>query len=511
LRTSLVEAGSPWNKGRDSDYYYEQLHPEDDLPVITTNNQEFAVNSGDPLILPCPIHNLGHFTLIWRRGGQILWVLQDRGNGPFVQSVSRDPRVSRNGTSLSIKGVLPDDENTYTCEISTRPPRSISHTLTVRVPPTIYPANNRSIMTIKMGDPAYLRCIVSGNPPPTVTWTKEIPGKPPLRMAEGVNYTITGSRPEDNGVYKCTADNGAVSAVHAFINLQVMYPPKVRVENEEVYGGVAYDAILACYVYAVPTPQVKWYRDNGAPVDPMRLSMAFDANKRYSLQFDKVQLEDFGYYTCNASNYMGNSSGLLRLTGRPKPVRYFSRSQGDKDTEYTLVWEAESYSPVLTYTIAYRNETDAAEQWVNFTVPGTTSSSFYHSKSHTFTDLKPGATYYVQISAKNEFGSSDVNETFAFTTYDPVSEAGGVTESQAPPLSEEDAVTVESPISNVEIDDTLLEVQEEEIFKSKETPSAAENSAISDGASETFGLTPQERRAQMVALVTAISLSSFFC
>ena len=42
---------------------------------------------------------------------------------------------------------------------------------------------------------------------------------------------------------------------------------------------------------------------------------------RYSLQFDMVTLEDFGVYTCNATNYMGNSSAVIHLTGRPKPVR----------------------------------------------------------------------------------------------------------------------------------------------------------------------------------------------
>ncbi|XP_068203282.1 protein amalgam-like isoform X2 [Palaemon carinicauda] len=531
MGSSLGQVGSPWHTGAESDYYYEQLHPEDDLPVITTDEQQFAVNLGEPLIIPCPVHNLGQFTLVWRRGNQILWVLQDRGEGSFVQVVSRDPRINRNGTSLIINGVLPDDESIYTCEISTNPPRSISHTLTVKVPPTVYPANNRTSMLIKMGGTANLTCTVTGNPMPKVTWTKEGSTQP---LGEGVALTKTNAKAEDNGIYRCTADNGAGDPVHSSINLQVMHPPDVMVDKSEVYSGVSYDATLACFVNATPRPQVKWYRENGSPVDPLRLRVAYDTiNRKHSLQFDRVRKDDFGYYTCNASNFMGNSSALVRLTGRPKPVRFSSPKLGEKDTKYTLVWEVESYSPVLAYNIAYRNETDSDEKWVNFTVPGTTSSSMYHSKEHTLTDLEPGASYYVQISAKNEFGSSDINETFAFTTFDPVgtdppddllheevipntdqyqdvvSEVGGVTESQAPPLPEVDIATAQSSI--ISPTDNMTEMEEifQEIFKENEIP-PAEKASVSDGTSETFSLTPREKRAQMVALVTAISLSSFF-
>ncbi|XP_064085519.1 brother of CDO-like [Macrobrachium nipponense] len=418
-------------------------------------------------------------------------------------------------------------------------------------------------MMIKMGGTAYLRCVVTGNPLPKVTWTKEGLAQP---LGEGVNLTLTTTRAEDNGIYTCTADNGSGDPVHASINLQVMHPPDVMADKIEVYSGVSYDATLACFVNATPRPQVKWYRENGSPVDPLRLKVAYDTrNKKHSLQFDRVQKGDFGYYTCNASNFMGNSSALVRLTGRPKPVRFSSPKLGDKDTRYTLVWEVESYSPVLAYNIAYRNgpphistfrnhkcdvtcsvvcahngqyfaykETDSDEKWVNFTVPGTSSSSMYHSKEHTFTELEAGASYYVQISARNEFGSSDINETFAFTTLDPVgtdppddllheeevipntdqyqdvvSEVGGVIESQAPPLPEVDIVTAQSPI--ISPTDNLTEMEEifQEIFKGNEIP-PAEKASVSDSTSETFSLTPREKRAQMVALVTAISLSSFF-
>ena len=67
-------------------------------------------------------------------------------------------------------------------------------------------------------------------------------------------------------------------------------------------------------------------------------------------------------------------------------------------------------------TAALPQESDSEDQWVRFTVPSTHSSSILHSRDHTFDNLLPGATYHVQVTATNEFGESDVNETFAFST-----------------------------------------------------------------------------------------------
>ncbi|XP_053644231.2 protein amalgam isoform X1 [Cherax quadricarinatus] len=526
--TDLVfgQPGSPWTTG-DNDYYYDPLNPEDTFPVITSSSRSFSIQQGDSVILPCVVQNLEEYSLIWRHGNQILWVLQHRPDGPIVEAVSQDHRIGLNGTSLMLSRVQWKDAGTYTCELSTQPRRTLNHTLTVRVPPSVYPANNRSEVTIRIGSTVTLGCHASGYPTPTVTWTRKggnLPGP-----AEGANLTVHEAVPEDNGVYKCTATNGVGKPASTSIILQVMHRPKVWAEKEEVYSGVGYEATIACYVEAEPRPQVKFYRLGDIPVDPLRLYKTFDVNNRYSLHFDHVQLSDFGYHTCNASNFIGNSSAIIRLSGRPKPVRFTSLSQGDKENTYTLVWDVESYAPVLAYIIAYRNESDGEDEGIKLTVPGTTSSSIYHSYSHNFTQLEPGATYYVQVTAKNEFGLSDVNETFTFTTFDPagpdspedydaegedslsvinqyedvVSEAVGVSQLQADPTPSMDAAT--SPNTPSIVAANLTEQQQ-----IQKKVSTAEKVHDDSSGAFTFTMTPAERRGQMVALVTAISLSCFF-
>ncbi|XP_045109109.1 protein amalgam-like isoform X6 [Portunus trituberculatus] len=493
----VAQGKSPWSS--ENDYYYDTLNPEHAQPVITSPAQQFLINEGDNVVFPCVVTNLGEYNLIWRHGDKLLWILLEKNGERLEQEMTMgDSRLSLEGTALSLRDVQGEDAGSYTCEISSKPPRTLNHTLDVRVPPAVFPANNRSVVTVKMGSSVTIACLPYGKPRPSITWS--LKGRKLTRAPSGNRLVVTNAQPEDNGMYTCTADNGAPTTAKAVITLQVMFPPKVRVEEEEVITGVSYSATLACFVEAEPMAKVNWYRKGDIPVDPLRLVKKMDVRRRYSLQFDMVTLEDFGVYTCNATNYMGNSSAVIHLTGRPKPVRYFSSPQGDENTTYTLVWDVESYAPVLTYTISYGNESDPEDQWVNLMVPGTSSSSSLHSSSHTFDNLQPGATYNVQVTATNEFGESDVNETFAFSTLREETDEEEEP-SQVTPIK--DAATV----GTTDGEGAKPTLQEPQVIH--DGVATAESSASAqDSAAPT--LTPAERRTQMGAFLTAIILSCFF-
>ncbi|XP_045109106.1 protein amalgam-like isoform X3 [Portunus trituberculatus] len=522
----VAQGKSPWSS--ENDYYYDTLNPEHAQPVITSPAQQFLINEGDNVVFPCVVTNLGEYNLIWRHGDKLLWILLEKNGERLEQEMTMgDSRLSLEGTALSLRDVQGEDAGSYTCEISSKPPRTLNHTLDVRVPPAVFPANNRSVVTVKMGSSVTIACLPYGKPRPSITWS--LKGRKLTRAPSGNRLVVTNAQPEDNGMYTCTADNGAPTTAKAVITLQVMFPPKVRVEEEEVITGVSYSATLACFVEAEPMAKVNWYRKGDIPVDPLRLVKKMDVRRRYSLQFDMVTLEDFGVYTCNATNYMGNSSAVIHLTGRPKPVRYFSSPQGDENTTYTLVWDVESYAPVLTYTISYGNESDPEDQWVNLMVPGTSSSSSLHSSSHTFDNLQPGATYNVQVTATNEFGESDVNETFAFST---LREAGNISpegdkptgdQHPHPPshqsqdvVSETDEEEEPSQVTPIKDAATVGTTDGEGAKPTLQEPqvihdgvATAESSASAqDSAAPT--LTPAERRTQMGAFLTAIILSCFF-
>ncbi|KAK3878437.1 hypothetical protein Pcinc_017021 [Petrolisthes cinctipes] len=124
----------PWRQNRDHDYYYDPLHPEDDLPSITTpiTHTKHLVRQNENVILPCAVEKLGAFSLTWQHEDNILWILQEREDGPYVMHVENDPDVSRAGSSLSLSNVTSEDSGNYTCQVNTQPPRSLTHTLQVR-------------------------------------------------------------------------------------------------------------------------------------------------------------------------------------------------------------------------------------------------------------------------------------------------------------------------------------------------------------------------------------------
>ncbi|XP_063591836.1 uncharacterized protein LOC134768923 [Penaeus indicus] len=193
--------------------------------------------------------------------------------------------------------------------------------------------------------------------------------------------------------------------------------------------------------------------------------------------------------------------------------KYVSPHQGDMETNYTLIWEVESIS-LLATTFAIANainvaifiaimitittisittianaivitvaigiaititiittsspsDTDEEDQRITFTVPGTTSSTKYHSMSHTFTDLEPGSAYHARVVARNEYGRGEANESFAFTTLDS---AGTDSPTYAQPSEEESAEekkTLEDNVSEAIEDVVSKEIQKTSVAASE--------------------------------------------
>ncbi|XP_076067251.1 neural cell adhesion molecule 1-like isoform X2 [Oratosquilla oratoria] len=597
LLFGLVDDGesTPWLQHNDN-HDYDPLTPHDLLPAITTKPLHFEVNLGSNVTFPCDIQNLADKSVTWRRGEEILWLMQKKPEGTVLrQAVDKDARLHiQQGTMLELRQVRSQDQGNYTCEVSSGTSHStVTHHLTVRAPPSVEATYGHSVIREREGDAATLACTATGQPTPTITWSKKngvLPQSVVSSSSAGPTLTIHSTRKEDAGVYVCTASNSVGADDQAYVELLVMHAPEIHPRERVVYSGVGYDAVLSCVVQAYPQASVKWFR-KGAPADPMRLTFSMKSSKEksflqhlysvpvwYSLYANRVLKEDFGVYTCNASNYMGNDSAAVELTGRPSPVQIVSLPDSEYDTMYKVVWEVESYAPILNFILSYRNLTDGEDAWFNLTVPGASSpSSMYLSQSYTLESLDSGAEYAVIIWARNEFGFSEPSDVFQFRTMEitgsteapddvvdlPEHQEQGDQGLQKSKEEEEEKEEAEEDVAvedgeeekwhseekgqerrrnstdgatgapgGDEVESSVKEEEEEsliapQVLNDMGTPSDAgqpgeqakggAEAAKLDETSSTGGagggavlMTPREKRAQMTALVTAISLSTFF-
>lgn len=124
---------------------------------------------------------------------------------------------------------------------------------------------------------ATFECVASGNPPPSVFWTKE--GSQMLMFPDNsyghIHVTtqgtlqIRGVQKEDAGYFVCSALSVAGSAtIRAFLqvtSVDDIPPPIIQIGPANQTLAIGNVAMLACRATGTPTPRIRWYKD-GVPL-----------------------------------------------------------------------------------------------------------------------------------------------------------------------------------------------------------------------------------------------------
>uniref|UniRef100_A0A8C1I856 Hemicentin 1 n=1 Tax=Cyprinus carpio TaxID=7962 RepID=A0A8C1I856_CYPCA len=173
------------------------------------------------------------------------------------------------------------------------------------VPPTIHsmgPAERSVVLHTSVS----LQCVVSGIPPPSITWLKD--GRPVDTTQEILKLESAGrilhikkARLEDAGKYTCVATNAAGEA-QQHIRLNV-HGRKYTLKNKMTIL-VGFQIQLKCKATGSPLPAVTWYKD-GRP-----LTSAAGVNilsRGQVLEIDRAQVSDAGLYKCVAINVAGST------------------------------------------------------------------------------------------------------------------------------------------------------------------------------------------------------------
>ncbi|SPP83016.1 neuronal growth regulator 1 isoform X1 [Drosophila guanche] len=385
------------------------------LPRFLSRGHTYRAVVGDTLVLPCQVENLGNFVLLWRRGTNVLTASNIM--------VTRDERVRLiDGYNLEISDLEPQDAGDYVCQISDKINRDQVHTVEILVPPSVRAIPTSGQLQARKGGPITLECKGSGNPVPTIYWTKKSgANKSTARIGDGPILTLEKLERQQAGVYQCTADNGVGDPVTVDMRLDVLYPPDIQVEKSWIHSGEGFEAKLVCIVYADPVATVSWYQ-NSFPIQTTDRRIMNTRANRHTLTIRHIQQEDFGNYSCVADNSLGRSRKYMELSGRPGPAEFYSPKWGRSPDSYNLTWKIDSYPPLEEVRLLYRrvlmNDTfQQPGRWHDFILTPEhrpASEPLTHIMSYTIKNLYPGAYYEAIVQAKNRYGWNEVSDIFQF-------------------------------------------------------------------------------------------------
>ncbi len=245
------------------------------------------------------------------------------------------------GSTLIVTLAKEEDIGDYECIVSSNPPATLKHTVSIIVPPRVTitrPEDPNAVLDagevviedeirLRAGDDLSLFCRGTGDPEPVITWTRER-----KRMPDG-NSFIRGGRiyygnvtRKHSGHYVCEGDNGPGRTARDSIKVNVLHAPEIITEERYVQkDSNSVQLELSCLVHASPRASVTWYNDGEALVPltnsrPMaavteRLSVGHSGRKHVLVVSPVRDAEDRGRYTCHAVNDLGDAKGNIQVMG----------------------------------------------------------------------------------------------------------------------------------------------------------------------------------------------------
>ncbi|XP_069163060.1 hemicentin-1 isoform X2 [Procambarus clarkii] len=261
-------------------------------PSVQVEQKKVVAVNGEAVTLHCHAQGSPPPTLTWLKGHQIVIEgpeFQLRGNG-----------------SLHLPRVTPALAATYVCTGRSPAGSAHDHTdLIVHEPPSVVPSAEE-VVTVA-GQEVMLTCEVTGQPLPTVTWTRPdlahqpITPEDPRVQISGTDLVIMPVAVEDMGRYECTAHNPA-GRTTGQLNLVVHSPPMVMEElSETVSVQRGENLVLGCTASGYPPSRTTWLKEGRILSEMPRLTFATNGE----LVITAAQTSDSGLYTCLVMNAAG--------------------------------------------------------------------------------------------------------------------------------------------------------------------------------------------------------------
>lgn len=378
----------------------------------------------DTVLLPCYLDSTGTEetggipeSIRWYKDTELIAYSESAAN----DAISDRVKLWTNG-SLQVANVRNTDTGEYMCEVVRKEPwTSIKqlHAIEVQESPTVESNPSSGFLQVKLGEEVKMSCSASGVPYPLMTWTSKGTEMKLLDNRQTLKFPATDRHL--SGIYECIASNGVGTPAKAKIELSIIYPPEVTTSKSWIHTSPGLRATLECTVSADPRAEVKWYKSNMAVPFDARVISLFDGDK-HMLIIRNVRPGDFGIYTCRATNELGRVEVDIQLSGVANPCIFKEIEQKVDEKlhkSFTLVWEVDSYSPIIEYNLLFRPYQVALQskrgEWTKLTIPAEHSTGPMHSKSYTLTGLKENTVYEAMLFSRNRYGWSKPSNILRFS------------------------------------------------------------------------------------------------
>uniref|UniRef100_A0A8C2AGW3 Cell adhesion molecule-related/down-regulated by oncogenes n=1 Tax=Cyprinus carpio TaxID=7962 RepID=A0A8C2AGW3_CYPCA len=262
--------------------------------AVVTPAGTVRIRIGDPINLECQAAGEPRPSVRWHR--------LDNNRKMMLSSPVPADSIAR-----------PEDSGTYVCTAQNN-----QGTTETRVEvfveggpqvPTVPHASVREPMIIVVeGSTATLHCDAHGFPKPTITWSKERSSLPWRHKIVDNSLILTNVGHQDSGQYVCNATNH-MGTSEVTIMLEVDTPPYATSLPDDVTVRVGEVIRLQCLAHGTPPLLFEWTKVNGS-LPPTSQQQGGD------LQINLAKESDAGTYKCVASNKVGKSEALARVSVR---------------------------------------------------------------------------------------------------------------------------------------------------------------------------------------------------
>ncbi|KAG5900605.1 hypothetical protein JTB14_017460 [Gonioctena quinquepunctata] len=292
--------------GTDTATFTIIVHEGRIAPVIQVNISPayFTGKLGETVTLRCTATSFGQSIRWTKQGGDLPYnSREDRGN-------------------LMIYNSAPEDSGVYICTVTSASGTQGTNQASVSIEgsterqyPTAKVSPDR--ITLSQGQTTEIQCIATGNPPPSVKWTK-LGGELGINAEQiGTMLSIRNARIEDRGVYVCVSTNiHGIEQASVVVEVTRLESPRLEIypsTSQTIVAGNS--AIVQCRAIAgIPSPTIAWRRADNSP-----LSQNIEQMSGGALRFTQITPYEDGEYICSAVNEAGTATATAQIIVHTPP------------------------------------------------------------------------------------------------------------------------------------------------------------------------------------------------